>query len=154
MDWHNRTYLETVELLESDLSRGLTSRQAEKRLDENGEIILRDEGKRKGVVEKFFDQLNDFLVIVLLSAAAASFIISVLKGDKDFADSFLIIAIVIVNAVIGVVQESKAQKAIDDLKKLTPHKAKVVRDGEVKEIEAKDIVIGDIIVFETGDSPH
>ncbi|MCQ4727023.1 calcium-translocating P-type ATPase, PMCA-type [Anaerotignum faecicola] len=152
MDWHNRTYLETVELLESDLSRGLTSRQAEKRLDENGENILRDEGKRKGVVEKFFDQLNDFLVIVLLSAAAASFIISVLKGDKDFADSFLIIAIVIVNAVIGVVQESKAQKAIDDLKKLTPHKAKVVRDGEVKEIEAKDIVIGDIIVFETGDS--
>ena len=54
MDWHNRTYLETVELLESDLSRGLTSRQAEKRLDENGENILRDEGKRKGVVEKFF----------------------------------------------------------------------------------------------------
>mgnify|MGYP002226317661 CR=1 FL=1 len=103
--------------------------------------------KERGLLKSFFDQLNDFLVIVLLSAAAASFIISVLKGDKDFADSFLIIAIVIVNAVIGVVQESKAQKAIDDLKKLTPHKAKVVRDGEVKEIEAKDIVIGDIIVL-------
>ncbi|MCI8342359.1 MAG: calcium-translocating P-type ATPase, PMCA-type [Firmicutes bacterium] len=151
MDWHNKTYIETADLLQTDLKKGLTDTQAASKLKKNGKNILKDETEKKSFAQRFFNQLNDFLVIVLLSAAAASFVISVLKGESDFADSFLIIAIVVINAVIGVVQESRAQKAIDDLKKLTPSNARVLRDGKMKVIEAEDVVEGDIIVFETGD---
>lgn len=151
MDWHSMDAKKVIEHLKTDVTHGLGEKEAGRRLKENGENTIADSGKKKSTFIRLLAQLNDFLVIVLLSAAAASFLVSFLNGEKDFADSIIIIAIVIVNAIIGVAQEEKAQKAIDDLKKLTPTHARVLRSGKIKEIEAKDIVVGDILVFETGD---
>jgi ATPase, P-type (transporting), HAD superfamily, subfamily IC len=151
MDWHSMDCKKTMDCLKTNSICGLEEREADRRLKENGENIIVESGKKKNTFIRLLAQLNDFLVIVLLSAAAASFFVSFLQGKRDFADSIIIIAIVVVNAIIGVVQEERAQKAIDDLKKLTPTQARVLRDGKIKEIEAKNVVVGDILVFETGD---
>lgn len=151
MDWHSMDLKEVMECLKSDLINGLDEKEADRRLKENGENAIAHSGKKKSTFIRLLAQLNDFLVIVLLSAAAASFLVSLFQGERDFADSIIIIAIVVVNAIIGVAQEERAQKAIDDLKKLTPTHAMVLRGGVVKEIEAKNTVPGDILIFETGD---
>lgn len=151
MDWHSMDLKEVMECLKTDLINGLDEKEADRRLKENGENTIVHNGKKKNTFVRLLAQLNDFLVIVLLSAAAASFLVSFFRGERDFADSIIIIAIVVVNAIIGVAQEERAQKAIDDLKKLTPTHAMVLRGGTVKEIEAKNIVLGDILIFETGD---
>ncbi|MDD3570311.1 MAG: cation-translocating P-type ATPase [Lachnospiraceae bacterium] len=151
MDWHSMDLKEVMECLKTDSINGLDEKEADRRLKENGENTIAQSGKKKSTFVRLLAQLNDFLVIVLLSAAAASFLVSLFRGEQDFADSIIIIAIVVVNAIIGVAQEERAQKAIDDLKKLTPTHARVLREGAVKEIEAKNIVLGDILIFETGD---
>lgn len=151
MGWHCKTIKNTEQDLKTNLEKGLTNEEAEKRLKEYGKNEISKREKEKTIIVRFFQQLNDFLVIILIVAAAVSFEISFLRGEREFWDSAIIIAIVLVNAAIGVMQESKAQKAIEELKKLTPTHARVLRNGEVIEIEAVDIVPGDIMVFETGD---
>ena len=91
------------------------------------------------------------MIIILLAASAASFGVSWLNGDADFTDSVIIIMIVVINAVLGVVQENKAEKAIEELKKMSVPHAKVLRDGHIKEISSQTVVPGDIIILEAGD---
>jgi len=151
MGWHSRTVNETLNMLQTDLSIGLDSNEADKRLEEYGENSIDGNVKKRGIIFRFFQQLNDIMVIILISSAVASFIVSWLKGEDGFTDSLIIIMIVILNAALGVVQESKAEKAIEELKKMTVPHARVLRDGKVIEIESSKVVPGDILVLEAGD---
>ena len=123
--------------------KGLTQKEAEKRLLENGKNKLREE-KPKTVFRMFMEQILNFTNAIL----AAAIIISVILGD--YGEAIIMLVIVIANAIIGVVQEGKAQKALDALKKMSMLKATVIRDGETKEISSEDLVVGDIVVLEAG----
>lgn len=151
MNWHNKTAEETGLMLNTDTVYGLNDNEAEKRLEEYGENTIESTKKRKGPIARFFAQLNDIMIIILLAASAASFGVSMLNGEADFTDSIIIIAIVILNAVMGVVQESRAEKAVEELKKMSAPKAKVIRSGRIKEMPSEEIVPGDILVLEAGD---
>lgn len=151
MNWHSKTPDETALLLNTDVRHGLSAEEAERRLDEYGENTI-DEGiKHKGILAKFFEQLNDIMIIILLAASAASFGVSCMKGERDFTDSLIIIMIVVLNAVLGVIQENKAERAIDELKKMTVPHARVIRGGHITEIQSAQVVPGDILVLEAGD---
>ena len=151
MNWHSKTAEETGLMLNTDTVYGLSGTEAEKRLEEYGVNVIEGDGKRRGIVSRFFSQLNDIMIIILLAASAASFGVSMLRGEADFTDSVIIIAIVILNAVMGVVQESRAERAVEELKKMSAPKARVVRGGEIKEIPSEEIVPGDILSLEAGD---
>ncbi len=151
MSWHSRTVDETSIMLQTDMKNGLDSSEAEKRLEEYGANTIDSNIKKRGIVQRFFEQLNDIMVIILISSAAASFIVSWLKGENGFTDSLIIIMIVILNAVLGVFQENKAEKAIEELKKMTVPHARVLRGGRIVEIASDEVVPGDILVLETGD---
>lgn len=151
MNWHDKTVDETLLMLNTDSNIGLNEKEAEKRLEQYGQNSIWEGVKRKGFIKKFFEQLNDIMIIILLSASAASFGVSWLNGDADFTDSVIIIMIVVINAVLGVVQENKAEKAIEELKKMSVPHAKVLRDGHIKEISSQTVVPGDIIILEAGD---
>ena len=118
MEWQSLSREECIRQLKTDPKRGLTVPQVEQRSREYGQNELR-EGKRPGLIAKFLEQFKDFMVIILLIAAAVSFFTSLIRHDSDYIDPIIILLIVIVNAVIGVAQESRAEKAIDALKKLT-----------------------------------
>ena len=151
MNWHDKTVDETLLMLNTDSNIGLNEKEAEKRLEQYGQNSIGEGVKRKGFIKKFFEQLNDIMIIILLAASAASFGVSWLNGDADFTDSVIIIMIVVINAVLGVVQENKAEKAIEELKKMSVPHAKVLRDGHIKEISSQKVVPGDIIILEAGD---
>ena len=99
MNWHSKTAEETGLMLNTDTVYGLSGTEAEKRLEEYGVNVIEGDGKRRGIVSRFFSQLNDIMIIILLAASAASFGVSMLRGEADFTDSVIIIAIVILNAV-------------------------------------------------------
>ena len=151
MNWHSKTAEETGLMLNTDTAYGLSDSEAEKRLEEYGENTIESSKKKKGIIGRFFAQLNDIMIIILLAASAASFGVSLLKGEADFTDSVIIIAIVILNAVMGVFQESRAEKAVEELKKMSAPKARVIRSGRIKEIPSEEIVPGDILILEAGD---
>ena len=151
MNWHSKTPDETELLLQTNVNRGLDELEAEKRLEENGENTIGGEIRHKGFIRKFFEQLNDVMIIILLAASAASFGVSYLKGEADFTDSLIIIMIVVLNALLGVIQENKAERAIEELKKMSVPHAKVLREGHIKEISSQNVVPGDILVLEAGD---
>lgn len=151
MNCWEKTPQEVEEMLGTSIKKGLSSDVAEKRLQQQGKNTLHYDKNKKGLVYRFFAQLNDFMVIVLISASVVSFAVSYINGEKDFMDSAIILLIVCVNAILGMIQESKAEKALEALKKLSAPKAKVLRDGKTMEIEAEDIVVGDILLLEAGD---
>lgn len=147
-------YLERPEKVFEQLrssAKGLTSPEAEKRLGENGANKL-EEPPKVPIWKKFLLQLADPMTIVLLVAAAVSFITALIEPDGEFIDVFIILFVVILNAVLGVIQENKAEKAIDALKEMTKAKCKVLRDGEMKVITSEELVAGDIILLEAGDA--
>lgn len=134
----------------SDIS-GLTDAEAQKRLLENGKNAL-EEGKKKSLIVKFLEQFKDVMIIVLLVAAVISAALSIInKEPGDLIDSGLILLIVIVNAVIGLVQENKAENALEALKNMNKPFAKVIRGGVEMKIKSEEIVVGDLIVLESGD---
>ena len=135
--------------LKVNLERGLSSEEAEKRRSSFGSNSLPVK-KHTSFIKKFLSGLSDFMVIILMIAAAVSFIISLVNHDPDFTDPIIILCIVFVNTLLGVIQETRAEKAIDALKELTPLKASVLRDSSPKTILAKDLVPGDIIFLESG----
>ena len=151
MNCWEKTPQEVEEMLGTSIKKGLSSDVAEKRLQQQGKNTLHYDKNKKGLLYRFFAQLNDFMVIVLISASVVSFAVSYINGEKDFMDSAIILLIVCVNAILGMIQESKAEKALEALKKLSAPKAKVLRDGKTMEIEAEDIVVGDILLLEAGD---
>ncbi len=130
--------------------KGLTSQEAQKRLEENGKNKL-EAAKGKSLIQRFFEQLADPMIIILLIAAFISGVLAVVKNES-FADVIIILAVVIVNAVLGVYQESKAEKAIEALQEMSAATSKVMRDGKVQVIHSEDLVIGDVILLEAGDA--
>ena len=99
---------------------------------------------------RFIKQFNDFMIIILIIASIVSVVVSNLQGENDYMDAIIIIAIVVLNAIMGVIQEAKAEKSIEALQSMTPPKAKVIREGKINEINAEEIVKGDIVILEAG----
>lgn len=137
--------------LHSDSAKGLSTRQAAEAKGKYGENRLREK-KRKSTLRRFFEQFKDVMILILIAAAAVSFGIAIYEGNsKEFFEPALILLIVILNAVIGVIQESKAEKALDALKSLSAPHAKVIREGKEQVIDAAQLVPGDVIRLEAGD---
>jgi len=150
MQWWNKSNKEVGQALGSSLDKGLTYEEARKRLNQNGKNQLEQDDSKNGFLRRFFAQFQDFMILLLLAAAAISFAVSYLNGEKEYIDSIIIVAIVILNNLLGVVQESKAHKALQALKAMSAPKAVVIRDGVRKEILAEDVVVGDLMVLENG----
>jgi len=141
--WFNKSLDEVLKELDVDLSSGLSEAEVEKRIEKYGKNRLQ-EAKKKTLIQLFFAQLNDALIYVLLGAAVVTLIVG------EYADSVIILAVVILNATIGIVQEAKAEKAIEALNKMTTPRSLVRRDGEVKEISSVEIVPGDVVILDAG----
>lgn len=144
-------YLQTVEDVFKEVQSspsGLSSQEAASRLEKYGANTLQ-EGKKKTLLEKFVDQFKDFMILVLLVAAVVSMYAH--QGEPDPTDAIIILAVVLLNAVLGVFQESKAEEAIEALKKMASPVASVLRDGHVEHIKGEDIVVGDVVILEAGD---
>lgn len=129
---------------------GLTSKESEKRLAENGKNRLK-EAKKITVLQRFIAQLKDPMIIILIVAAIVSGITAAYSGE-GFADVIIIMIVVIINAVLGVYQESKAEKAIEALQEMAASTSKVLRDGQIAIVKSEDIVVGDVILLEAGDA--
>ena len=137
--------------LKSDPVRGLSEKEAAQRLEKHGENRLQEKKKKSGL-QRFADQFKDAMILILIAAAIVSFVIACVEGDpKEFFEPALILLIVVANAVIGVLQESKAEKALDALKGLSAPHARVIRDGAEQVIDASVLVPGDVIHLEAGD---
>lgn len=149
MTYHDKTTDEVFAELGTDPSKGLSEKQVKKRLDTYGENKL-DEKKGKSIFSKFLAQFQDFMIIILLCAAGVSFATSLMQGEADFADPIIILIIIVVNAVLGVVQEAKAEKSLQALKNMTSPTATVRRGGKIHTVETSNVVIGDIIVLKSG----
>ena len=148
-----RFYCEEAEAVLHDVdstSEGLTSAEAEKRLAAYGKNKLA-EGKKDSLIKRFFQQMGDPMIIILLVAAAISGVLAVVQGES-FADVIIILAVVIINAVLGVYQESKAEKAIEALQQMSAATSKVLRDGKMVTIHSEDLVVGDVVILEAGDA--
>ena len=148
-----KEYLKSTEEVLKELNstqNGISSEEASKRLEKNGLNKL-DEPPRDGLVKKFFKSLMDPMIIMLLAAAAISAVTAVASGES-FTDVFIILFVVIVNTILGMVQESKAEHAIDSLMEMTKASSKTMRDGVVTNIKSEDLVVGDVIVLEAGDA--
>ena len=146
-------YCEEKEIVLGDLdtsSEGLSSFEAERRLNENGKNKL-VAAKKKSIVRRFFEQMADPMTIILIVAAAISGVLAVVE-QEGFADVIIILAVVIVNAVLGVFQESKAEKAIEALQEMSAATSKVFRDGKLTTVHSEDLVVGDVILLEAGDA--
>lgn len=141
--FETKTIREACALLGTDPDRGLSEKEAELRLAANGPNELR-QAKKKSVVEAFLEQLNDPLIYVLMAAAVISLLL------HELSDAVIIAVVVCMNAVVGVLQEGKAQKALDSLKKLTSPRAYCIRDGKEREIAASQLVCGDVVCLEAG----
>ncbi len=128
---------------------GLSSKSAKERLAAHGPNELAAQ-KKISLLQRFFAQFQDFMIIVLLCAAAISFLLSLLEGQADYADPVIILLVVTLNAVLGVVQEAKAEHSLDALKKLSAPHAAVLRDGNRQSIPSAELVPGDIIFLEAG----
>lgn len=150
MDWHNLNVQDVLKKFKVNQDIGLNNVSVAQKQANFGKNILKEK-KSKGLLAKFFEQFSDFMVIVLLIAAAISFITSAVEGSKDYIDSIIILFIVVMNAIIGVVQENKAEKAIDALKKLSSPKANVIRGGKKVIVPSEELVPGDILLLHTGD---
>lgn len=128
---------------------GLTEDEANKRLEKYGANNLKEK-KKENLFIKFIKQFNDFMIIVLIIAAIISAIVAKTNGSGDYIDSIIIIAIVIFNAIMGLIQEEKAEKSLEALKKMSAPNAKVRRNGKIQEIEAAQVVPGDVVILEAG----
>ena len=153
-------YCEDHEKVLSELNssrEGLTSAEAAKRLEANGKNKLAA-AKGKSLIRRFFEQLADPMTIILLVAAAISGGLAIYESmahpgeGEGFADVIIILAVVLINAILGVYQESKAEKAIEALQEMSAATSKVLRDGKIQIIPSEDLVVGDIILLEAGDS--
>ena len=147
--WQTIKKEDVLHKLNTNEKNGLKEEDVKKLQKEEGKNKLQD-SKKESIFIKFIKQFNDFMIIILIIASIISAIVSKVQGENDYIDSIIIILIVILNAIMGVVQEQKAEKSIEALKKLTPQKAKVIRNGKKTEINAEDLVKGDIIILETG----
>lgn len=150
MELYSQSREEAVQTLGTDPARGLNQRECQWRLEQYGKNELRP-AKRRGLPARFFSQFQDLMVLILLAAAAVSFAVSWVRGDGEYVDSLIILAIVVCNAVIGTVQEVRADRAIQALKKLSSPHAWVIREGRRQRVESSQLVPGDLVVLQAGD---
>lgn len=149
--YFNQTKDEVLKALNTDMNTGMSSDAAEKLLNEHGANKLKEK-KKKTTMQRFFDQFKDVMILILIAAAIVSFVIACVEHEpKEFFEPVLILLIVILNAVMGVMQESKAEKALNALKNMSAPHARVIRDGKEAVIDAALLVPGDIIKLEAGD---
>ena len=147
--WFNKTVKDTEDYLQTNMGNGLQNIEVKKRQAENGFNELK-QTKKKSLFVKFLEQFKDFMIIVLIIAAIVSGIVGVAQGE-GITDTIIILIVVIANAIIGVAQEAKAEKSLEALQKLSGHEAKVLREGSIQTIPARELVEGDIVVLDTGD---
>ena len=152
MNWWQMETKEAARRLETDEKQGLTSQMAAERLVQKGRNELAETDGKKSLFWRFLAQFDDFMILLLLGAAVVSVVISRLSGENDVLDAVMILGIVVLNAVLGLFQESKAEKALEALKKMAAPHARVIRDGIVREIPAAEVVPGDLLLLETGDA--
>lgn len=147
--WHSSSVEEIAKNLKTNINIGLPDDEAQKRFERYGPNNLKEK-KKESIFVKFIKQFNDFMIITLIIAAIISAVVSKLNGEADYIDSIIIVAIVIFNAIMGLVQEQKAEKSLEALKKMSAPNAKVRRNGRVQEIDAAMVVPGDIVILEAG----
>lgn len=145
--WHSISIGEIKQKLKTNFQFGLTNEEAEKRRSEFGENKIQN-GKKDNLFIKFLQQFNDFMIIILIIASAISAVITKMEGGSDYLDSIIIIAIVILNAIMGIVQEAKAEKSLEALQKMTTPKVNVKREGRIKLVNSTELVPGDIVILE------
>ena len=147
--WHSLGIEETLKKLNSNVNTGLSSKEAVNRCKQYGYNELQAK-KKKSLLIRFFEQFKDFMIIILIIAALISFFVSYLQGETDFVDPIIIFAIILLNALMGVIQEAKAEKSLEALKKMSAPSALVLRDGKEMTIMSRELVPGDIVFLETG----
>ena len=147
--WFSKSGEDVAKFFETDMIKGLSSEQVEEKRSVYGtnEIVSKN---KKSIAKMILEQFQDFMIIILIIAAVISGIVGQSNGE-GFTDSIIILVIVILNAVIGVIQELKAQKSLESLKNLSAPHSKVIREGKLQDLESKYLVPGDIVVLETGD---
>ena len=131
-------------------SQGLTQAEARARLERNGKNQLA-QGKKDSLLKRFFLQMADPMILILLAAAAISGALAVYENES-FTDVIIILFVVVVNAVLGVYQENKAEKAIEALQEMAAATSKVLRDGQMMTVRSEDLVVGDVVLLEAGDA--
>ena len=149
INWFNKEIKDVEKDLQTNVETGLNDEQVKQRQEKYGLNALKAK-KKKSLIQKFLEQFKDFSIIILIIAAIVSGIVGIAEGE-GITDTIIILIVVIVNAIIGVSQEAKAEKSLEALQKLTDHASKVIRNGAVTVIPAKELVPGDIVVLDTGD---
>lgn len=147
--WQTLRKEEVLRQLDTDEKQGLTEKEVKERKEKYGKNKL-EEKKKESFIVKFIKQFNDFMIIILIIASIISAVVSKMQGENDYVDSIIIIGIVVFNALMGVIQEAKAEKSIEALKQMTPQLAKTIRSGKTVEINAEELVKGDIIILDAG----
>ena len=147
--WHTKEIYEIERELRTNIKKGLDEEVVEDRKRQFGKNKL-DDKKKESIVIRFLKQFNDFMIIILIIASIISAIISKMNGSGDYIDSVIIIAIVIFNSILGLIQEAKAEKSLEALKEMTAPVTKVRRNGKIVTINGTDVVPGDIIILEAG----
>ena len=149
MESYKETADTVIKEYEADLDNGLTEKKVEEKLKNNGKNKFEDAPK-ESVAKKFFHSLTDFTTIILLVAAVISLYTAIATDHGDYFESFLIIAIVVINSVLAIVQEGNAEKALSALQDMNKQSATVLRDGKQQEIDAEELVPGDTLLLESG----
>ena len=147
--WHTYKINDVVKNFRTNIENGLSDEAVKIRKEEYGENKLKNKPK-ESLFMRFIKQFNDFMIIILIIASIISAVVSYMQGENDYIDSIIIIAIIMLNAIMGLVQEAKAEKSIESLKQMTPQIAKVIRNKKTIEIHAEELVPGDIIILEAG----
>ena len=150
MIWQTLSVNKVVERLATDKTNGLSADEAKLRLASSGKNEISRQ-KKDSIFKKFAEQFNDYMIIILIVAAIISFIIAVYEGKNDYVEPIVIVSIVFLNAIIGVIQEEKAEKALAALQSMTQPTATVIRDGTTQKINSSDLVCGDMILLKSGD---
>lgn len=150
MTWHEKSIPETVGFFKTDIRHGLSEAEVKNRHSVYGTNELRTK-KKDGFLRHFLAQFQDFMILVLLCAALVSFLTSYLNGETDFLDPIMILCIVVFNAILGVVQENRAERSLEALQKLSAPTARVRRADKICTIPASEIVPGDILILSSGD---
>lgn len=150
MNFHSMSSQDAANILQTDLKKGLTRSQILKKTNQFGknELIKKN---RTNFIIRFLNQFKDFMILILLGAAAISFLTSIVQKSNEYIDSIIILIIVIANAVIGTIQEIKADQAIEALKKMSSPHTTVIRNEKKEVIDSVDVVPGDLVILRTGD---
>ena len=149
MDWHNLSVEEVAKKLQVNIQTGLSANEIKERTLKHGKNQLNTK-KKVPLIFRFAEQFKDFMIITLIVAAIISFLVSIMEHKVDFVDPVIILLIITLNAVLGVIQEAKAERSLEALKKLSAPTALVKRDGCIDTVDSVDLVPGDIIFLEAG----